>query len=550
MARRFKTTVQLDSGLLIPAGAVAGRVLTTDASGNATWQTVTAGAPGLNGSVIYSGMGSPPANVGLPGDYWFDTNTGTMYGPKGTNANSSLNLHPNPSVETDITGWTSTASSGGPATVRERTTDWAVHGSWSYHVSFGRVPAASSTINTGPTAGTTGKIPVDSAKRYSFQLYHRIRSIVATPPQIMLRIYWYKADGSASTVLGSTVTPYITVAAGDVVRFVAYNIAPPSDAAYVVPNLYMGSVDSWDSDTDAVVVVEGTTLPQEWPTSGTVLKGATGATGATGPTGPQGPQGDTPVILASSLPAHAASHDAGGTDPMVANANYLTPSLRSLDPSQAGSAMNGQWSLANISGAILNAGNVEMNSKKLINLATPTSINDAANKGYVDGKAPAAHASTHQPGGSDAMAVDAAAAVGSLRTLGAGANQAAAGNDTRLRPRFAAYKQFEGPITVNTPGGSTSGDPVTIPDTGDYLWHFNGMIFASTANQLVYLDLWIDGVLKANSKRWLNQVNFYQSFPGGTVVLPLTAGVHYVWMRIAGTGVASDVNARFWWSVN
>lgn len=47
--------------------------------------------------------------------------------------------------------------------------------------------------------------------------------------------------------------------------------------------------------------------------------------------------------------------------------------------------------------------------------------------------APAAHAATHQPGGSDPMAVDAAAATGSLRTLGTGANQAAAGND----PRFA-----------------------------------------------------------------------------------------------------------------
>lgn len=42
------------------------------------------------------------------------------------------------------------------------------------------------------------------------------------------------------------------------------------------------------------------------------------------------------------------------------------------------------------------------------------------------------HATTHQPGGSDAMAVDAAVGVGSLRTLGAGAQQAAPGNDARL----------------------------------------------------------------------------------------------------------------------
>ncbi len=48
------------------------------------------------------------------------------------------------------------------------------------------------------------------------------------------------------------------------------------------------------------------------------------------------------------------------------------------------------------------------------------------------GAAPAAHAASHQPGGGDAMAVDAAAGTGSLRTLGTGAAQAAAGNDSRM----------------------------------------------------------------------------------------------------------------------
>lgn len=40
------------------------------------------------------------------------------------------------------------------------------------------------------------------------------------------------------------------------------------------------------------------------------------------------------------------------------------------------------------------------------------------------------HAAAHQPGGGDAMAVDAAAATGSLRTLGTGALQSAVGNHT------------------------------------------------------------------------------------------------------------------------
>lgn len=49
-----------------------------------------------------------------------------------------------------------------------------------------------------------------------------------------------------------------------------------------------------------------------------------------------------------------------------------------------------------------------------------------------DSRTPTAHASTHDSGGSDAMAVDAAAGTGSLRSLGAGSTNACAGNDSRL----------------------------------------------------------------------------------------------------------------------
>lgn len=51
---------------------------------------------------------------------------------------------------------------------------------------------------------------------------------------------------------------------------------------------------------------------------------------------------------------------------------------------------------------------------------------------FTDARTPTAHAASHEPLGSDAMAVDAVAAVGSLRTIGTGALQATAGNDARL----------------------------------------------------------------------------------------------------------------------
>ena len=60
---------------------------------------------------------------------------------------------------------------------------------------------------------------------------------------------------------------------------------------------------------------------------------------------------------------------------------------------------------------------------------------------------PTAHATTHEPSGSDPMAVDAAVGVGSLRTIGTGPTQAAAGND----PRFTRF----GSITMIIDGGAS-----------------------------------------------------------------------------------------------
>lgn len=67
---------------------------------------------------------------------------------------------------------------------------------------------------------------------------------------------------------------------------------------------------------------------------------------------------------------------------------------------------------------------------------------------------PAHHAITHQPGGTDPMAVDAVPATGSLRTLGTGANQAAAGNDLR-------FTDARAPLPHGTTHNSGGSDPIT-----------------------------------------------------------------------------------------
>jgi hypothetical protein len=68
-----------------------------------------------------------------------------------------------------------------------------------------------------------------------------------------------------------------------------------------------------------------------------------------------------------------------------------------------------------------------------------------------NGRTPTAHHKIHEPGGTDPMAVDAAAATASLRTLGTGATQAAAGTDSRF-PTSAEKAALVG--TQGTPSGS------------------------------------------------------------------------------------------------
>lgn len=103
-----------------------------------------------------------------------------------------------------------------------------------------------------------------------------------------------------------------------------------------------------------------------------------------------------------------------------------------------------------------------------------TAGNDAR---LTNARTPTAHASTHQPGGADAMAVDAAAATGSLRTLGTGAAQAAAGNHAHATTdvtsgRFIAARMLDGLNGLVLMGKGAGVDPaynslVTVRLTAD-----------------------------------------------------------------------------------
>ena len=88
-----------------------------------------------------------------------------------------------------------------------------------------------------------------------------------------------------------------------------------------------------------------------------------------------------------------------------------------------------------------------------------------------DARTPTAHKSTHE-GGTDAMTVDAAVGTGSLRTLGTGALQAAAGNHTHTG----------GWDSITAVSGS---DATT---TGQSLVDITGLSFAAAANSVYEIE--------------------------------------------------------------
>jgi len=114
--------------------------------------------------------------------------------------------------------------------------------------------------------------------------------------------------------------------------------------------------------------------------------GVTGATGATGPTGSTGATGSTGPAGSDGIPRTIL--DEGSPLTQRTDINFIGSGISCID----------------------NSGSIRTDCT----ISTP------------------AHASTHQPGGSDPMAVDALSSIGSLRTLGTGAAQATAGNDSRL----------------------------------------------------------------------------------------------------------------------
>lgn len=148
----------------------------------------------------------------------------------------------------------------------------------------------------------------------------------------------------------------------------------------------------------------------------------------------------------SSTPAaHAATHNAGGTDALAIDTVAATGSLRTLGTSATSACAGNDSRLSdaraptshasthNAGGADALAIDAVAATGSLRTLGTSATSACAGNDSRLsNARTPTSHASTHNAGGADALAIDAVAATGSLRTLGTSATSACAGNDSRL----------------------------------------------------------------------------------------------------------------------
>jgi hypothetical protein len=99
----------------------------------------------------------------------------------------------------------------------------------------------------------------------------------------------------------------------------------------------------------------------------------------------------------------------------------------------------------------------------------------------------AAHASTHNAGGGDAMAIDAAAATGSLRTLGTAATAACAGNDSRLSDSRTPTAH----ASTHNAGGADAIDAVVIRSVNDFRLTLESGVAVSTTDQLAKTTIYL-----------------------------------------------------------
>jgi hypothetical protein len=162
-----------------------------------------------------------------------------------------------------------------------------------------------------------------------------------------------------------------------------------------------------------------------------------------------------------------------------------------------------------------------------------------------DARAPTAHKTTHEPGGSDALTVDAAVGVGSLRTLGASAQQAMPGNRTLdvITPPAADLNLNSKKITaLADPVAATDGaNKQYVDNTAQGLDAKASVKAASTGNLTLSGTQTVDGIaLVANDRVLIKD----QSTVSQNGIYSVQSGA---WTRVSDMDTWAEVPGAYVW---
>jgi hypothetical protein len=303
---------QLQGRTVSATGPTGGQVLTWDGS---SWvplagTTGPTGAAGVDGRFIYSGSTGPSSGLGRSGDYYIDSNSGVLYGPKANNAwGSGLQLQTGQQGPTGPSGlgFTGPTGAGGTGPTGDRgPTGASVTG-----------PTGSPSNVTGPT-GSTGPIvtgPTGSTGPTG-----------ATGPANSISIGTVSAGAIASASLSGS--------PGAQLLSLSLPLGPagstgPTGAVGSTPSIGIGNVGTGPADASVTQISGGVLLNFSFP------QGPTGAASTiTGPTGPSGVGPTGPTGEASSVTGPTGPSGVGPTGP-AGSASIVTGPTGSAGPTGA-----------------------------------------------------------------------------------------------------------------------------------------------------------------------------------------------------------------------
>lgn len=206
------------------------------------------GVPWVGSTQYYPGDVVTPTP---PNGYFY---TCVSAGVSGGANPGGTNVVPNGSFETDVSGWSSSLSLGGPAATITRDTGWSSTGSASLRWTITRTDGAGVSVHTAQ--GTDG-MPVTPGETVFAEMDLFVRSIAGGNLSVLYS--WYQADGSPSAILAST---KVGTDLGDTDEQARGGGATvPADAVFCAIGLYWTNepigVSALDVNIDNVVLYRG-----------------------------------------------------------------------------------------------------------------------------------------------------------------------------------------------------------------------------------------------------------------------------------------------------